>query len=145
MATNKALARINKTYREGSRRRQISDAWKENIRATLGSRRQMTLQWKENLRAALKRNEAEGRTPANQAELAKAIGVHKTAINKLFDADSSALVGPICETLGLGPPMTPSEPSDDVTSEIFAEISKLGVKDRAKVLKLLKFVREFLL
>jgi hypothetical protein len=97
----------------------------------------MTDVWKQAVREALTRNKAEGRSPANQADLATVIGVHRTAITKMFGADSSALVDPICETLGLGPPMTPSGPSDELT----VEISKLNAKDRAKVLK---FIREFL-
>ena len=105
-----------------------------------GPRRQMTPEWKQLVRDTLADNKkAEPRrVPFDQAGLARAIGVHKTAITKMFAADASALVDLICSVLGIPQPMRPANPDD----ELDATIDALDPDERAKVLK---FIRDFVL
>jgi len=77
-------------------------------------RERMTADWKQAVRTALQNNKLSGHGPADQTQLARAIGVHKTAITKMFEADSSALVIPICKALGLRMPMEPVDPDDEL-------------------------------
>ena len=85
-----------------------------------GPRREMTQAWKHAVRAALKNNKQSNRRPSDQRQLADAIGVHKTAITKMFEARTSALVDPICEVLALAQPMVALDPDGEISQVVAA-------------------------
>lgn len=72
----------------------------------------MTDDWKSAVRRRLGENQAASPPvyPRDQTELAIAIGVHKTAITKMFKAHASKLVEPVCRVLRLDPPMQEATP-----------------------------------
>jgi len=96
----------------------------------------MTPAWKASVRTALKNNKLANRSPSDQRQLADAIGVHKTAITKMFAARSSALVEPICRVLGLPLPMRGTDPDD----ELHQAIDRLDAKGQAELLRFAQFL-----
>lgn len=96
----------------------------------------MTDAWKLSVRQALAKNATEDRAPRDQSELAEAIRVHKTAITKMFKAQSSALVDPICSVLRIDPPMIENRDADELSTMI----GKLDDSQRIKALDILKAV-----
>ncbi len=95
-------------------------------------RRQMTDVWKQLVRSELKRQGIDQVTAAGH------LGVHKTAMTKMFQAESSALVDGLCELLRIPPPMQEVAPDRD---ELEGEVRGLSHDERAKVLK---FIRDIL-
>jgi hypothetical protein len=104
-----------------------------------GPRREMNKPWKDSVLQKLADNKKNGVYPSNQSELAEAVGallgatVHKTAITKMFQAQASKLVDPICAVLGIPHPTT--EHRGDELQEL---VSQLSGSKRAKALAILK-------
>lgn len=94
-----------------------------------GTRSQMTPEWKTAVKDALKRKEWD------QVDLSKALKVHKTAITKMFQAQSSKLVERICTILEIDPPMIATPAKQDAFIELAAKVPE---ENRAVVSEILK-------
>ncbi len=98
-----------------------------------GTRSQMTPEWKQAVRDALKKK------GWDQVDLAEAIKpkVHKTAITKMFQAQSSKLVDKICVLLEIDPPMiaTPAPVKPDAFMDLAAQVPE---ENRAIVSEILR-------
>lgn len=97
-----------------------------------GKRKQMTPRWKELVRAKM---EALGKS---DADMARATGVHKSAIGKMLgpNQQASALVDDFVRILGVSPPMSEvNDPLDEL-------VHTLSPKERKKVLDFIALLRE---
>ena len=103
-----------------------------------GPRQQMTEDWKVRVKSRLAENKATNAFPVDQSELATAIGVHKTAITKMFQAQSSALVEDVCRVLSIDPPLVAAAPDEPVIALV------RGLSDEQKV-DVLDFIRRHIL
>ncbi len=101
-----------------------------------GDRTEMTPEWKQLVKDTLAANKLAGAGIQDQAELADAIGVTKSAITKMFKAHASKLVRPISVALCI--PM-PSEAAEGASE--WARMRELPPKERGK---LLAIIRNFL-
>lgn len=110
-----------------------------------GPRRQMTDPWKQRVKDALAANKRSGTYPRNQSDLVKAIGElrgtlppDRTAITKMWKAESSALVDDICAVLKIDPPLVEAQPG----TETVDMVRRLPESDQRDVAD---FVRKYIL
>lgn len=89
----------------------------------------MTPAWKDLVRKTLRDRGME------QQELAEAIGSSKSAITKMWAAQTSKLVEDICRVLEIPLPLSEVGQDDD---ELDSELRKLDDEKRLKLLKLLR-------